>query len=59
MLKTLAFFLPRCVDGVADCDNVSSPAHIQVWPSEGDEARVSHSMLVPARHISHRQRVIS
>lgn len=37
------------MDGVADGDNVARPTHIQVWSREGDEARVSHSMLVPTQ----------
>lgn len=40
------------MDGVADRDNVSRPAHIQVRPRESDEAGVSHSVLVPAQHIT-------
>ena len=48
----VVFPSPGGVDGVADCDNVSRPAHIQVWPREGDEAGVSHSVLVPAQHIT-------
>lgn len=42
---------PGGMNGVADGDNVSCPAHIQVWPGEGDEPGVRHSVLVPARHI--------
>lgn len=38
---------PGGVDGVTDGDHVTGPAHIQVRPREGDEARVSHSVLVP------------
>lgn len=38
---------PRGMDGVADGDNVSRSGNIQVRPREGDEARVSHSVLVP------------
>lgn len=38
---------PRGVDGVADGDDVSRSGNIQVRPREGDEARVSHSVLVP------------
>lgn len=33
---------------MADGDNVSGSAHIQIRPSEGDKAWVSHSVLVPA-----------
>ena len=40
------------MDGVADGDDVSRPAYIQVRPREGDEAGVRHSMLVPAQHIT-------
>lgn len=40
---------PGGVNGVTDGDDVTSPAHIQVRPREGDEAGVSHSMLVPTR----------
>lgn len=38
---------PGGVDGVADGDHVACPAHIQVRPREGDEARVGHGVLVP------------
>lgn len=38
------------MDSVADGDNVARPTHIQVWSREGDEAWVSHSMLVPTQH---------
>lgn len=37
------------MDGVADGDNVSRSGNIQVRPREGDEARVSHSVLVPTK----------
>lgn len=40
---------PGGVDGVADGDHVACPAHIQVRPREGDEARIGHGMLVPTR----------
>lgn len=40
---------PGGVDGVTDGDDVTGPAHIQVRPREGDEAGVSHSVLVPRR----------
>lgn len=40
------------MDGVADGDNVARPAHIQVRSREGDEAWVSHSMLIPTQHIT-------
>lgn len=40
---------PGRMDGVADGDHVACPAHIQVGPREGDEARVGHGMLVPTR----------
>lgn len=43
----LSFISPGGVDGVADGDNISGSSHIQVGPSEGDEARVGHSVLVP------------
>lgn len=33
---------------MADGDNISGSAHIQIRPSEGDKAWVSHSVLVPA-----------
>lgn len=45
-----ASILPGGVDSVADGDNVARPTHIQVWSREGDEAWVSHSMLVPTQH---------
>ena len=32
---------------MADGHHVSGPAHVQVGPREGDEARVGHCMLVP------------
>lgn len=37
------------MDSVADGDNVARPTHIQVRSREGDEARVSHGVLVPAQ----------
>lgn len=37
---------------MADGDNVARPAHIQVRSREGDEAWVSHSMLIPTQHIT-------
>lgn len=37
---------------MADGDNVACPAYIQVRSREGDEARVSHSMLVPTQQIT-------
>lgn len=37
------------MDGVADGDNVSRSGNIQVRSREGDEARVSHSVLVPTK----------
>lgn len=54
------FFLPGGMDGVADGDDIARPTHIQVRSREGDEARVSHSMLVPTQHnTTHKQGVIS
>lgn len=38
------------MDGVADGDHIAGPAHVQVRPGEGDQARVGHSMLVPTQH---------
>lgn len=38
------------MDGVADGDNVARTAHIQVGTCKGDEARVCHSVLVPAQN---------
>lgn len=34
---------------MTDGDDVTGPAHVQVRPREGDEAGVSHSVLVPTR----------
>ncbi len=48
--NTVFFFLPGGMDSVADGDNVARPTHIQVRSREGDEAGVSHSMLVPTQH---------
>lgn len=47
LLSIYLFISPRGMDGVADGDNVSRSGNIQVRPREGDEARVSHSVLVP------------
>lgn len=44
--------LPGGMNGVADGYNIACPTHIQVGPREGDEARVSHCMLVPTQHIT-------
>lgn len=41
------------MDGVADGDDVACPTHIQVGSREGDEAGVSHSMLVPTQYQTH------
>lgn len=45
--------LPGGMNGVADGYNIACPTHIQVGPREGDEARVSHCMLVPTKQITH------
>lgn len=37
---------------MADGYNIACPSHIQVGPREGNEARVSHCMLVPTQHIT-------
>lgn len=39
--------IPGGMNGVADRDHVSSPAHIQIRARKGDEARVGHGMKVP------------
>lgn len=44
------------MNGVADGHNVAWPAHIQVRSSEGDEAGVSHCMLVPTQHAARLER---
>lgn len=41
------------MDGVADGDDIACPTHIQVGSREGDEAGVSHSMLVPTQYKTH------
>ena len=38
---------PGGVYGVTDGDHVAGSAHIQVGPSEGDQAWVGHGVLVP------------
>lgn len=42
------------MNSVANGHHIASPAHIQIWASEGDETRVGHSMQVPAgkKHIT-------
>lgn len=42
---------------MADGDNVARPANVQVRTGEGDETRVSHSMLVPMQHTIRRNQV--
>lgn len=37
------------MNGVTDGDDVTRAANIQVRTGEGDEARVSHSVLVPVQ----------
>lgn len=44
------FILPGGMNSVADGDDVSCAANIQIGTGEGDEAWVSHSMLVPVRY---------
>lgn len=44
------FILPGGMNSVADSDDVSCTANIQIGTGEGDEARVSHSMLIPVRY---------
>lgn len=46
--------VPGGMDGVADGDDIACPAHIQVGSREGDEAGVSHGMLVPTQYKTHR-----
>lgn len=38
------------MNSVADGDDITGSSHVKVRPCEGDEARVGHSMLIPAHH---------